>query len=93
MKIRAWTIALAWAAAVAATPASALEVVDNTVVASPGRVVTEPVQADLAALHRPTMLDNSELSELPEPEVIAMMLVGLVLIGYRASRDSSEKFQ
>jgi hypothetical protein len=32
-------------------------------------------------------------SELPEPAVFAMMLVGLVLIGYRASRDSSEKFK
>jgi hypothetical protein len=34
------------------------------------------------------------MSELPEPEVFAMMLVGLVLIGYRARRDSSsEKFK
>lgn len=33
------------------------------------------------------------MSELPEPEVFAMMLVGLILIGYRASRDSSEKFK
>lgn len=33
------------------------------------------------------------MSELPEPEVFAMMLVGLVLIGYRASRDSNEKFR
>ena len=33
------------------------------------------------------------MSELPEPEVFAMMVVGLVLIGYRASRDSSEKFK
>ena len=33
------------------------------------------------------------MSELPEPEVFAMMLVGLVLIGYRAGRDSSEKFK
>lgn len=33
------------------------------------------------------------MSELPEPEVFAMMLVGLVLLGYRASRDSSEKFK
>jgi len=32
-------------------------------------------------------------SELPEPEVFAMMLVGLVLIGYRASRDRSEQFK
>jgi hypothetical protein len=35
----------------------------------------------------------ASMSELPEPEVFAMMLVGLVLIGYRASRDSSEKFK
>jgi hypothetical protein len=35
----------------------------------------------------------SSMSELPEPEVFAMMLVGLILIGYRASRDSSEKFK
>lgn len=35
----------------------------------------------------------AHMSELPEPEVFAMMLLGLVLIGYRASRDSSEKFK
>jgi hypothetical protein len=39
------------------------------------------------------MLPSSLMSELPEPEVFAMMLVGLVLIGYRARRDSSEKFK
>lgn len=33
------------------------------------------------------------MSELPEPEVFAMMLVGLVLLGYRAGRDSNEKFK
>lgn len=33
------------------------------------------------------------MSELPEPEVFAMMLVGLVLLGYRARRDSNEKFK
>lgn len=33
------------------------------------------------------------MSELPEPEVLAMMLVGVILIGYRVSRDSSEKFE
>jgi hypothetical protein len=32
-------------------------------------------------------------SELPEPEVFAMMAIGLILIGYRVSRDSSEKFK
>ena len=40
-----------------------------------------------------TALPPASMSELPEPEVFAMMLVGLVLIGYRASRDSSEKFE
>ncbi|MDN4057952.1 hypothetical protein QPK31_06865 [Massilia sp. YIM B02769] len=36
----------------------------------------------------------AQMSELPEPEVFAMMLVGLVLLGYRARRrDSSEKFK
>jgi hypothetical protein len=35
----------------------------------------------------------ASMSELPEPEVFAMMLVGLILIGYRASRDSNEKFK
>lgn len=35
----------------------------------------------------------THLPELPEPEVFAMMLVGLVLIGYKASRNSSDKFK
>ena len=42
--------------------------------------------------HQP-VTPPASMSELPEPEVLAMMLVGLVLIGYRASRDSSEKFE
>lgn len=36
---------------------------------------------------------EAEMSELPEPEVFAMMLLGLILIGYRASRDSNDKFE
>jgi hypothetical protein len=35
----------------------------------------------------------SGISELPEPEVFTMMLVGLVLLGYRARRNSREKFK
>ena len=35
----------------------------------------------------------AHMSELPEPEVFLMMLVGLVLIGYRTRRDSSDKFR
>ncbi|NNG23035.1 hypothetical protein [Telluria aromaticivorans] len=35
----------------------------------------------------------AHMSELPEPEVFAMMLLGLILIGVKASRGSSEKFK
>ena len=35
----------------------------------------------------------THMSELPEPEVFAMMLLGLILIGVKAGRDSSEKFK
>jgi hypothetical protein len=36
---------------------------------------------------------QSDTSDLAEPEVFAMMLLGLCLIGYRVTRDSSEKFK
>lgn len=36
---------------------------------------------------------QSSTSDLAEPEVLAMMLLGLCLIGYKASRESSEKFK
>jgi hypothetical protein len=51
--------------------------------------------ADLSAVNRNEVVapPSPSMSELPEPEVFAMMLVGLILIGYRASRDSSEKFK
>ena len=50
--------------------------------------------AELSPLQRhEVVLPPASMSELPEPEVFAMMLVGLILIGYRASRDSSEKFK
>lgn len=46
-----------------------------------------------APAHTGLVAFQAEMSELPEPEVFAMMLLGLVLIGYRASRDSDEKFK
>lgn len=49
--------------------------------------------ADGSTARRNEMAAAQSMSELPEPEVFAMMLVGLVLIGYRASRDSNEKFE
>ena len=45
------------------------------------------------AFSRHTSALPTFMSELPEPEVFAMMLVGLVLLGYRARRDSDEKFK
>lgn len=39
------------------------------------------------------VLLQSVSSDLAEPEMFLMMVVGLVLIGYRATRDRSEKFQ
>jgi hypothetical protein len=51
--------------------------------------------ADISAVERTEVVapPSPSMSELPEPEVFAMMLVGLILIGYRASRDSNEKFK
>ena len=48
---------------------------------------------DLAPLAGRTVAHYALLPELPEPEVLAMMLLGLVLIGYRASRESDETFK
>ena len=45
------------------------------------------------AFSRHTSALPTGISELPEPEVFAMMLVGLILLGYRARRDSNEKFK
>lgn len=50
-------------------------------------------RADLAATAGSALADPAAASELPEPEVFAMMLLGLILIGYRASRHSDEKFE
>ena len=75
----------------AAAPAGAIEVINNTY--SIVSAVQAQRQASLAAAPRAVMLSSGQSSELPEPEVFAMMLLGLVLIGYRARRDSSEKFK
>ena len=87
---------LALAAALALTIGSAaqaklIELVPETPGDAPpaqARVV-DPSQA--ARQQRAT--PPASMSELPEPEVFAMMLVGLILLGYRARRDSSEKFK
>lgn len=75
-------------ALVGAAPASAIEVLDNQQAAA-AHVESQP---RMSAMQMATM-PAPQMSELPEPEVFAMMLLGLVLIGYRARRDSGEKFQ
>ncbi|MDB5935078.1 MAG: hypothetical protein JWQ01_2422 [Massilia sp.] len=50
-------------------------------------------EATTAAPPGGTVRLQSATSDLAEPEMFAMMAVGLVLIGYRATRDSSEKFK
>lgn len=56
-------------------------------------VVASAPYPDLAALPLQALLPVAALSELPEPQVFAMMVLGPVLIGYRANRDNHEKFK
>ena len=73
-------------------PAAAIEVLDNSAVQVRHSGSRHPASyPDL--LTAPGAQTVSTSSELPEPEVFAMMLLGLVLIGWRARRDSSDKFQ
>lgn len=79
----------------AAGPASAapLEIIDAPAAgrAQPGLFLRA---ADLVPLPATRIVAApTRMSELPEPEVFLMMLVGLCLIGYRASRISDEKFE
>lgn len=55
-------------------------------------IVAEPGQAPAGA---PAGVVNVAVdpSELAEPAVFAMMLLGLCLIGYRVRRDSSDTFK
>jgi hypothetical protein len=78
-----------------ATQAAVVELVPasqgSAAQAEPARMLRVP---DLAVTPGVSfVMPSTRVSELPEPEVFAMMLVGLVLIGYRARRDSSEKFK
>jgi hypothetical protein len=56
-------------------------------------LVSASTAAPPAAIRGDVARFQSAMSELPEPEVFAMMLLGLLLIGYRARRDSSDKFK
>jgi hypothetical protein len=58
-------------------------------------IVAEPGAAPQVAAGAPRGIVSVAVdpSELAEPAVFAMMLLGLCLIGYRVSRDSSETFK
>ena len=62
---------------------------DDTSTLPPSR----PVHDLAVTPHTHIVTPPFHLAGLPEPEVFAMILVGLVLIGYRASPDSSDKFK
>lgn len=69
-------------------------VIDLSPPASEDAARVQPRIADLAVTPRDELVSFPvHMSELPEPEVFAMMLVGLVLLGYRARRDNNEKFK
>ena len=53
----------------------------------------QPVRNLSATPRQDIVAPPTHMSELPEPEVFAMMLLGLILIGVKAGRDSSEKFK
>ena len=79
----------ALAAALALTLAGAVQAAAIDLVDPHGAGATAGPEAPSAAARTGTVVLGVPMSELPEPEVFAMMLVGLVLIGYRARRDSS----
>ena len=53
----------------------------------------QPVSNLSITVRRDIVMPPTNMSELPEPEVFAMMLLGLILIGVKAGRGSSEKFK
>ena len=53
----------------------------------------QPVRNLSVTQRQDIVMPPTHMSELPEPEVFAMMLVGLILIGVKAGRGSSEKFK
>lgn len=84
----------ALAAALALTLGGAAQAAAIDLVAETNVAVAAASPAAPYAAHTGTAVLGVSMSELPEPEVFAMMLVGLVLIGYRARRDSSsDKFK
>ena len=62
---------------------------NNATVAPP----PQPVSNLAVTPRQDIVTPPTNMSELPEPKVFAMMLLGLILIGVKAGHDSSEKFK
>ncbi|HZX26977.1 MAG TPA: PEP-CTERM sorting domain-containing protein [Telluria sp.] len=63
-----------------------------SVLAAAGAAAADAIQPRGAPQPALAALQAATTSELPEPDVFLMMLVGLVLVGVRASRVSTRKF-
>lgn len=91
--MKKFVLAAAAAMAVGGVHAAVVDLVPASATAAPVVPVARRVP-DLAVTPGvQALLPANLMSELPEPEVFAMMLVGLILIGYRARRESGEKFK
>lgn len=78
-----------WLAASAGAATAGVQVID--VAPAPAAAPADaPARTDQPGVVVPAQYTVS--SELPEPEVFLMMLVGLLLIGVRAGHVSHEKF-
>ena len=60
---------------------------------APARLAAPDALAAPGTQHVVVPVEYTVSSELPEPEVFLMMLVGLLLIGVRAGHISHEKFE
>lgn len=89
--MKKFVLAAAAALAVGGAHAAVVDIVPVSTSAAPVVVHRVPDLAVTPGVQ--PLLSAGLMSELPEPEVFAMMLVGLILIGYRARRESSEKFK
>jgi hypothetical protein len=94
--VKNFTFALALTlGAMGAASAAPLEVIQ--LAAAPSTFQVLPARLSAAELMpvqaHAIVAPPGRMSELPEPEVFLMMLVGLCLIGYRASKVSDEKFE
>jgi len=85
--------ALAAALAICLGSPAHAAVIDLTTASGDAVRVQQPVRNLSITQRQDVVIPPANMSELPEPEVFAMMLLGLLLIGYKASRDSSEKFE